>query len=36
MQPVVFIARLIGPLLVVLGIGVLLNQQVYTDMIGRP
>ncbi len=35
MQPVVFIARLVGPLFVVLGIGCLLNQQVYADMIGQ-
>ncbi len=33
MQPVVFIARLIGPLFVVLGVGILVNQSVYTDMI---
>jgi hypothetical protein len=35
MQPVVFIARVIGPFFVVLGIGLLLNQQVYTDMVGQ-
>ena len=35
MQPVTFMARLIGPLFVVLGIGVLLNQKLYTDMIGQ-
>ena len=35
MQPVVFIARLIGPLFVVLGIGCLVNQTVYADMIGQ-
>ena len=35
MQPVVFIARLIGPLFVVLGVGILLNQAVYADMIGQ-
>ncbi len=35
MQPVIFIARLVGPLFVVLGVGCLLNQQVYTDMIGQ-
>ena len=35
MQPVVFIARLVGPLFVVLGIGCLLNQTVYADMIGQ-
>jgi hypothetical protein len=35
MQPVIFIARLIGPLFVVLGVGILLNQAVYTDMIGQ-
>jgi len=34
-QPVVFIARLIGPLFVVLGVGILLNQAVYADMIGQ-
>jgi hypothetical protein len=35
MQPVVFMARLIGPLFVVLGIGMLLNSQLYADMIGQ-
>ena len=35
MQPVVFIARLVGPLFVVLGIGCLVNQTVYADMIGQ-
>ena len=35
MQPLVFIARLIGPLFVVLGVGILLNQAVYADMIGQ-
>jgi hypothetical protein len=35
MQPVVFIARVVGPFFVVLGIGLLLNQQVYTDMVGQ-
>lgn len=35
MQPVVFIARLIGPLFVVLGVGILLNQKLYADMIGQ-
>jgi hypothetical protein len=35
MQPVVFIARVIGPLFIVLGIGILLNQSIYTDMIGQ-
>ena len=35
MQPVVFIAKLIGPLFVVLGIGCLVNQTVYADMIGQ-
>ncbi len=35
MQPVVFIARLIGPLFIVLGVGILINQSVYTDMIGQ-
>jgi small-conductance mechanosensitive channel len=35
MQPVVFIARLVGPLFVVLGVGTLLNQTLYADMIGQ-
>jgi len=35
MQPVVLIARLIGPLFVVIGIGMLLNQKLYADMIGQ-
>jgi hypothetical protein len=35
MQPVVFMARLIGPLFVVLGIGMLLNSGLYADMIGQ-
>ena len=35
MQPVVFIARVIGPLFVVLGIGVLVNERLYADMIGE-
>jgi hypothetical protein len=35
MQPVVFIARLIGPLFVVLGVGMLLNSGLYADMIGQ-
>lgn len=35
MQPVVFMARLIGPLFVVLGIGMLLNSALYADMIGQ-
>jgi len=35
MQPVVFIARIVGPLFVVLGIGLLLNQALYADMIGQ-
>ena len=35
MQPVVFIARLVGPLFVVLGLGCLINQTVYADMIGQ-
>ena len=35
MQPVVFIARLVGPLFVVLGIGCLVNQTIYADMIGQ-
>lgn len=33
MQPVVFIARLTGPLLVVIGVGVLLNEANYAAMI---
>ncbi len=35
MQPAVYIARIVGPLFVVLGIGILLNQGIYTDMIGQ-
>ena len=35
MPPVVFIARIVGPLFVVLGLGCLLNQTVYADMIGQ-
>ncbi len=35
MQPVVFIARLVGPLFAVIGVGILLNQKLYTDMIGQ-
>jgi hypothetical protein len=35
MQPVVFMARLIGPLFVVLGIGMLVNSTLYADMIGQ-
>jgi len=35
MQPVVFIARLVGPLFVALGIGCLVNQTLYSDMIGQ-
>jgi len=35
MQPVVFIARVVGPLFVVIGLGCLINQQVYSDMIGQ-
>ena len=35
MQPVVFIARLVGPLFIVLGLGCLINQTVYADMIGQ-
>jgi hypothetical protein len=35
MQPVVFIARVVGPLFVVLGVGTLLNQTLYADMIGE-
>ncbi len=33
MQPAVFIARLVGPLLVVIGVGVLLNESNYAAMI---
>jgi hypothetical protein len=33
MQPAVFIARLAGPLLVVIGVGVLLNEANYAAMI---
>jgi hypothetical protein len=33
MQPAVFIARLAGPLFVVIGIGILLNQTVYSAMV---
>ena len=33
MQPAVFIARLTGPLLVVIGVGVLLNEANYAAMI---
>ncbi len=33
MQPAVFIARLIGPALVVIGVGVLLNEANYAAMI---
>ena len=33
MQPAVFIARLLGPFFVVIGLGVLLNEQLYTGMI---
>jgi hypothetical protein len=35
MQPAVYIARLVGPLFVVLGVGVLLNRTLYADMIGE-
>jgi hypothetical protein len=35
MQPVVFIARLVGPLFIVLGLGCLINQTLYADMIGQ-
>jgi len=35
MPPVVIIARIIGPLFAVLGIGMLLNQKLYSDMIGQ-
>jgi len=33
MQPAIFIARLAGPLFVVIGVGILLNQTVYSAMI---
>jgi len=33
MQPAVFIARLIGPALVVIGVGMLLNEATYAAMI---
>jgi hypothetical protein len=33
MQPAIFIARLTGPLLVVIGVGVLLNEANYAAMI---
>ena len=33
MEPAVFIARLTGPLLVVIGVGVLLNEANYAAMI---
>jgi len=35
MQPVVFVARLVGPLFIVLGLGCLINQTAYADMIGQ-
>ena len=35
MQPAVFIARLVGPLFVVIGIGILLNEPIYAGMIVR-
>jgi hypothetical protein len=35
MEPVIFIARLVGPLFVVLGIGCLINQTLYADMVGQ-
>src|ERR1700683_4858639 len=35
MQPAVYIARLVGPLFVVLGVGVWLNRTLYADMIGE-
>ncbi len=35
MQPAVFIARLMGPLLVVIGVGVLLNVANYSAMIAE-
>jgi hypothetical protein len=35
MQPAVFIARLAGPLFVVVGIGILLNQTVYSGRARR-
>ena len=33
MQPAVFIARLLGPFFVVIGLGIVLNEQLYTGMI---
>jgi hypothetical protein len=33
MQPAVFIARLVGPLFVLIGVGILLNQTVYDTVI---
>jgi hypothetical protein len=33
MQPAVFIARLVGPLFVLIGVGILLNQTVYDTII---
>ena len=35
MQPAVFIARLIGPALVVIGVGMLLNEATYAAMIAE-
>jgi len=35
MPPVVIIARIVGPLFAVIGIGMLLNQKLYSDMIGQ-
>ena len=35
MEPAVFIARLVGPLFVALGVGILLNLALYTDMIAE-
>jgi hypothetical protein len=33
--PAVFIARLLGPFFVVIGLGILLNEQLYTGMIAE-
>jgi hypothetical protein len=35
MEPAVFIARLVGPLFVALGVGILLTLALYTDMIAE-
>ena len=35
MPPVVIITRIVGPLFAVIGIGILLNQKLYSDMIGQ-